>query len=262
MALRAELCWDDDRRFEVEVIARSLSKDPSGTVAALRRTIHGCEWMITRWALLAHAAETQETGWTEDQSKLAFDLLATPHAFRKGKKPGVTLDDSGKIDQDFDHPANVARRQIDLLKAKRDAVADLDEAERALASNDFTNEGDPELRRLRRYETALHTRMRWSLKQVENPIPNRRTDPRIRPTWLMEPEQDPKPEKPHPDDVAAAAWSPVHIHPPFDLEGDEIPPMGVDPNIPEIVMNRREKRFQKAEALREKRREKARKLRA
>ena len=28
ISLRAELTWDDDRRFEVEVLARSLPKDP------------------------------------------------------------------------------------------------------------------------------------------------------------------------------------------------------------------------------------------
>src|SRR5208282_1033846 len=38
MALKAELSWDDDRRMEVEVLGRSLAKDPSTTVQALRTT--------------------------------------------------------------------------------------------------------------------------------------------------------------------------------------------------------------------------------
>ncbi len=262
IALRAELTWDDDRRFEVEVLARSLPKDPAATVIALRRTLHGCEWMITRWALLAHAADSQPSGWTDDQIKIAFDLLATPHAFREGNKPGVTLDDEGQIIEPAADSARVARSQIALLKETRDLVADLDESERSLASSDLTNEGDPELRRLRRYEATLHSRLRWCLKQVDVQSPYRCPDPLLRPNWVTDPEPIPAPEPKTADEIAFESWNPSSLQPPFDLEPDEIPPMGENPDIPKIFANRQAKRARKAEALRQTRREQVGKRRA
>jgi hypothetical protein len=262
ISLRAELTWDDDRRFEVEVTARSLAKDPSATVVALRRTIHGCEWMISRWAMLAHAADTQPTGWTVDQTKLAFDLLATPATFREGRKPGVLIDDEGRVLEAADDPAIVARRQIASLKAARDIVADLDESERALAASDLTNEGDPELRRLRRYESSLHSRLRWCIKQIDIQSPYRCPDPSLRPVWMIDPEAVPSPDPKTAEERAIEAWKPTDLHPPFDLKPEEIPPIGKNPDIPAIISARHEKKLRKAEALRKKRREKVEKLRA
>jgi hypothetical protein len=248
ISLRAELTWDDDRRFEVEVTARSLSKDPSGTTCALRRTLHGCEWMISRWALLAYAGDTQPEGWTVDQKKLAFDLLATPLQFREGTQPGVMLDDEGRlIDAPYD-PSSIARRQIALLKSSRDIVGDLDEAERALAASDLTNEGDPELRRLRRYESMLHTRLRWCIKQVDIQSPYRCPDPTLRPVWIADPETDLKPEPKTEDEIAVEKWLPTNGHPPFDLTPDEYPPLGQNADIPAIIVGRRLKQVLKVEA--------------
>ena len=262
ISLRAELTWDDDRRFEVEDIARHLGKDPAATVEALRRTSHGCEWMMTRWAMLAHAADTQERTWTEDQSKLAFDLLATPHAFREGREPGVVIDLEGRVIDPGNDPAAVARREIALLKERREIVADLDEVNRALASADLTNEGDPELRRLRRYESALFNKMRWCIKQITIQSPYRLPDPSLRPQWVIDAEPTPAPEPKHPDEVAAEKWTPGSFQPPFCLEPDEFPEPGKPADIPAILSGRREKRFQKAEARRESRRKKVERLRA
>jgi hypothetical protein len=244
------------------MLARSLSKDPGATCEALRRTLHGCEWMIARWALLAHAAETQAEGWSVEQTRLAFDLLGTPAVFREGKRPGVMLDDEGQVIDTGENPAEVARRQITLLKHQRDVVSDLDEVERSLAAVDLTNEGDAELRRLRRYETSLHTRLRWAI--------NRHPDPSLRPNWTVDREPPPepnaepplKPEPRMPEEIAVESWKPTDIHPPFDLEPDEIPPIGQDPDILAIVAQRRQKKLQKEETRRQKRREKIGKLRA
>jgi hypothetical protein len=218
--------------------------------------------MITRWALLAHAADTQPGGWTDDQKKLAFDLLATPHAFRKDNQPGVVLDDDGRVIESPSDPASFARLQIAGLKAERDIMADVDEVERTLAAADLTNEGDPELRRLRRYESALHSKLRWSIKQIDIQSPYRCPDPSLRPVWMMDPEVDLKPEPKTPDEVAAENWKPEMGHPPFDLEPDEIPPIGEKPDIPAIIESRREKKLRKAEATRQKRRREVEKLRA
>ena len=255
------MTWDDDRRFEVEVLARSLAKDPASTVEALRRTPHGCEWMMTRWAMLAHSADTQKA-WTDEQSKLAFDLLATPSAFREGRKPGALLDLDGRVIDPGNDPAAVARREIATLKERRDVAADIDEVNRSLASNDLTNEGDPELRRLRRYESALHSRMRWCLARIDIQSPYRCPDPSLRPVWVAEPELALKPEPKTEDEKAAEGWTPSLIHPPFDLEPDEFSEPGQDIDLPRILSMRREKQFRKAEARRDAQRRKLERLRA
>ena len=262
ISLRAELTWDDDRRFEAEDLGRSLSKDQASAVEALTRTSHGCEWLMKRWAMLAHAAESQDGKWTDDQTRLAFDLLATPHAFRAGRKPGVVIDLEGKVIDDGSDSAAVARREIATLNERREVVADLDEVNRALASADLTNEGDPELRRLRRYESELFSKMRWCLKQITIQSPYRCPDPSLRPNWVVEPEPTPAPEPKHPDEVAAEKWDPQSWQPPFDLEPDEFPELGQKHDMPKILAGRRQKRHQKAESRREARRKKVDKLRA
>jgi hypothetical protein len=260
MALRAELTWDDDRSFEVEIVARSLAKDPSATVEALRRTSHGCEWMMKRWAMLAYVADTQ--AWTEEQNRLAFDLLATPAAFRPGQQPGIVIDLEGRVIEGADDPAAVARREIAALKERREVVGDIDEVDRALAASDLTNEGDPELRRLRRYESELHSRMKWCLNQINTPSPHRFPNPSLRPSWVADPEPIPKAEPKSADEVAVENWSPATGHPPFNLEPDEFPEPGQVADIPAILNARREKHFRKAEARREARRKKVERLRA
>ena len=263
VSLRAELTWDDDRRFEVEVLARSLAKDPASTVEALRRSPHGCEWLMGRWAMLAYSADTQPGGWTPDQTRLAFDLLATPPLFREGRKPGVVIDGEGRLVDNADDSAAVARREIAALKERRDVVANLDEVDRHLASSDLTNEGDPELRRLRRYESALHGRMRWNLKQITIQSPYRCPDPGLRPRWVASLDE-PIPEfEPETAQVAAAeACQPEAVAPPDDLEPDEPLEAEGEVEVPVILNARREKKLRKAEARREGRRRKVDKLRA
>jgi hypothetical protein len=262
ISLRAELTWDDDRRMEAEVLGRSLAKDPSATVQALKSTPQGCEWLMTRWAMLAHSADTQKDGWTVDQTKLAFDLLATPHAFRNDRKPGACLDFEGNVLDDSDDPAKVARREIAALKERREVVADIDEAQRALAINDLNNEGDGELRRLRRYESSLHSKFKWSIAQISIQSPYRCPDPSLRPSWILDPEPELKPLPKSPDEIAAENWKPEMGHPPFDLEPDECPELGKVADIPAILQSRREKKARKDEAKRETRRKKIERLRA
>jgi hypothetical protein len=221
ISLRAELTWDDDRRFEVEVTGRSLSKDPGGTVESLRRTPHGCDWLMARWAMLAYSADVQQGSWTDDQTKIAFDLLATPHAFRNVGKPGASIDFEGRLIDSADDSAAVARREVKALKERREVVADLDEVDRIQASSDLINEGDPELRRLRRYESTLFSRMKWCLKQITIQSPYRCSERSLRPNWVVDPEAvpEPKPERPE------------VVQPPLPLELLD----GSEPKLPEYL---------------------------
>ena len=251
VSLRAELAWDDDRRLEAEVLGAMLARKPSVTLETLRRTPHGCDWLIRRWSLLEEAAAA-DTGWTPEQVALAFDLLDMPPAFRGGRHPAGPGQDG----------AALARAQVAELLERREAVADLDEVERALTEADLNNDGDPELRRLRRYESTLHSRMRWAVAQVHLKSPNTRTLPGLRHGWHGDPIPTPAPEPRLEEEVLAERHPSDSPHPPFDLEPDEYPPPGQKADIPRIVESRKEKRFARAEARRAARRRKAEKLRA
>jgi hypothetical protein len=260
-ALRAELAWDDDRRLEAEILGGMLAKRPAETVETLRRTPHGCEWLMTRWAMLARVADV-EKAWNDDQTSLAFDLLATPTVFRTGRKPGETLDFDGNLVEAADDPAAVARRAIAELKQQREIAADLDEVERALVEADLTHDLDPEMRRLRRYEGTLHRRFQWCVAQINHPSPYKAANPGLTPNWTAPPEPELKPEPPLPEELLAAKHSPLSPHPPFDLEPDEFPEPGQDADIPAILKSRKEKRQRRAEARREAKRRKLQGLRA
>jgi hypothetical protein len=170
LALRATICWDDDRRLEASVLGSKLAKQPEGVASQLRSTHHGCEWMISRWILLLNATITRGA-WTPEQSLLAFNLLGTPTAFREGHEPGEMLDAHGRALSGADDQAVVARREIAALQARRELTEGLDQADRARAEADLGDDSDPELRRVRRYESALNRQLRWTLEQLEAPAP-------------------------------------------------------------------------------------------
>jgi hypothetical protein len=161
---RASVTWDEDRRGDAIRLGSKLAGRPEEVVTQLRETLHGCEWLLARWAMLAHAADSQR-GWTPELTRLAFDLLGTPAEFREGYAPGTEIDLAGKS---FGLPpalADVARRAIDELIGRRDLLRPLDEAARERAEADLSDD-DPEIRRLRRYEAELHRRLKWSLEQI------------------------------------------------------------------------------------------------
>jgi hypothetical protein len=178
IAIKAELSWDEDRKLEVEYLGEQLGNRPAIVVEKLKATPQGCEWMMTRWAMLAYCADCKRP-WTPAQVQLAFDLLATPADFREGHNPGVAIDTEGRVIDAGDDPAAVARREIQLLKIRIEQVAPLDEANRCLAMADLNDDHDPELKRVRRYEGSLHSRLRWCINQLQKEGP-----PREIPRWL------------------------------------------------------------------------------
>jgi hypothetical protein len=217
---------------------------------------------MTRWAMLAHTADVNKE-WTPEQSRLAFDLLGTPIEFREGTRPGAGLDLDGRLVESADDPAAVARREIDALKERRELVEGLDEVNQALAAADLNDEDDPELRRLRRYESALHRRLRWCLSQLRYESPHRRAHPSLtRPRWDVQPEPMVEPAPVPESEKPKEHWQVKPPNPPFDLEPDEIPAAGEVVNIAAILASRREKKYQKAEARRDSRRRKLERLRA
>src|SRR3954447_6984465 len=64
--LSAEKRWDEAREDEVLDLVKLFDKEPGAAVARLRRTGHGCRWLIARWRGLAERLEAPESeggGW-------------------------------------------------------------------------------------------------------------------------------------------------------------------------------------------------------
>jgi hypothetical protein len=258
--LRAMLTWDDDRRFEAEMQGKQLARDPAVTVEILRRTPQGCDWLINRWTLLAYAADYQNQGWTPEQTSMAFDLLGTPAEFRNIGKPGAALDVHGRMIGESDDSADVARRTIDELLRRKDVVARLDQVKRAQAEADMDHNSNAELKSVRRYESVLHNRLRWVVRQIGHEPNDRERNPYYAPVWELEPAPPEKPEPKSADEKAWEAHDPNSFSPPFCLTEDEFPPPGQKADIPQVLKSRTEKKLAKAETRRQADRRKAEKL--
>jgi hypothetical protein len=258
--LRAMLTWDDDRRFEAEMQGKQLAKDPAVTVEILRGTPQGCDWLIKRWAMLAHAADRRNNAWTPEQTSLAFDLLGTPDEFRDGGQPGASIDAHGRVIDESEESAAVARRTVDELLLRKEIVARLDQVKRAQAQADTDHHSNVELRSVRRYESTLHNRLRWAVRQMEREPNDREKNYHYAPAWELEPRRPEKPEPKTADEKAWEAHDPNSFSPPFCLTEDEFPPPGQKADIPSILKSRKEKSLARAEARREAARRKAEKL--
>ncbi len=166
----------------------------------------------------------------------------------------------------------MARRQIAELKARRDQVEPLDRANRSLAEADLGDDTDPELKRLRRHEATLHSRLRWFTKQLRFQSPEKEPYRGLWASWIGDHEHQnapqivpptPLPEPkavvvPEVEYITPGARFPM-VNPPFDLEPDEFPMAG---DIPMILAHRRDKETKKAGARRDARRREVDKLRA
>jgi bifunctional DNA-binding transcriptional regulator/antitoxin component of YhaV-PrlF toxin-antitoxin module len=143
LADRANHSWDVDRRDEIEQIAAALPKRPARIVARLRRSRHGCEWLIHRWQGLADVLE-RGLEWTEKEQALALDLLGIPLELRDsvGISPGDPVKEM------------VAREIERLAKFKAEALDELDQTEQKLAERGHEVVPDRERLRLRRYEAS------------------------------------------------------------------------------------------------------------
>jgi hypothetical protein len=229
--LRAELIWEDDRKLEAAILGEQLSRRPEPVLERLRQTPQGCEWLLGRWALLAHAAPEGQA-WTPDQETLAFDLLGTPPGFREA---GLAVDWSALI-----------AREVADLERRIEIVQELDEADRQWAESGLID--DPELRRLRRYEASLHRQMQWSLKLLQAPpVPQ----PGPKPTAPgPQPEPQPGPE-PGPEPGPQPGPQPEPDPEPAPPDPEVAPSTGRAVAPPSRSAARAEKKLIKAEARRE-----------
>ncbi|WP_435018870.1 hypothetical protein TA3x_000859 [Tundrisphaera sp. TA3] len=257
ISLRAERFWDDDRRAEAEALGARIADDPAHVGNTLRATLHGCEWLMTRWALLAREAD-REGGWDASHTAMAFDLLGAPRSFRRGR-PGETIGLDGRVEGTPPTPGDLARQQVALLQERMAEVADADQLDRAMAEADLgelAQGGTPELRRLRRYETTLYRRLRWCMDQLQKvpgflrPHPDLETYLQAGPEVESEPGPEPVPAAPTTEVPAAEAIPPA---PDSSVPKPEPAPPGITP-VPTPRARRRDPRVLLAEARKEARR--------
>jgi hypothetical protein len=145
---RAVLCWDEDRRDHVHALGARLARDPSRVSEALRRTKQGTDWCLERWAGLEEAAEVQGS-WTDEQRRLAFDLLGVPLEFRATSRNVPDASEGAAL-------AELAAREIARHGGRLESsLIDLDEAMQAMAASGMPMEEDATTRSLRRSESML-----------------------------------------------------------------------------------------------------------
>lgn len=157
---RADLCWDDDRRLDVENLGSRLSKNPGKTIAALRRTTQGADWLIERWTALGDALR-MAGDWDEAQRTLALDLLGTPPELRKASR--LVHAEAGLLDL-----SNLVADQIAGLRARqREALDVLDAEDREFTRLGAPSTEDGQTLRLRRYEAECRRSLRWALAEFD-----------------------------------------------------------------------------------------------
>ena len=156
---RAIRFWEEDQKLAVETVALKLGKEPGKTVAKLRETPAGIDWLLSRWQILA---KVEPDAWTDDQRELAHRLA--------GGDP--TVDPA---------VAGFAHGRIDELTSFRARVVEADTIIRGLVEADLLDDRVPDLAKLRRYNRSLHRQMKWYVDQFHVEHPDRWDDPRRRP---------------------------------------------------------------------------------
>jgi hypothetical protein len=176
-ALRADLCWNEDRRLEAEELGARLARRPSLVGRRLTKTRQGCEWLLDRWRELSAVLDDGRE-WNELERSLAFDLLGTRASLRH-RDPWPEGGSAREL----------ARRQVETLeRLKADSLEALDEREREAARRGVPVELPRPLAKLFRYEAACVRRLSWAREQLR---PSRPEPPK-------QPEPAPQPPSPEP----------------------------------------------------------------
>ncbi len=233
-AHRAEFHWEEDQWREANRTAARLHRDPSRTVGQLQRSVAGCDWLITRWADLAHQADRQP--WTEAQQTLAHDLLATPPEFR-ADPPTHQVDAYGQVVVPELTEADLAHAQLAELRELRAAISDADETAQTLAMADLNDFGNRDIGRIQRHERALLSDLNQAIAQSQYESPHPRGTTRFLksiPAQFFETSAAPAPNEPKPT-VPAAPNEPRPE--PILIANEPKPRAPIAPNEPIITAN-------------------------
>jgi hypothetical protein len=148
--------WDIDREAEVEEIAKGLKKNPSRTISLLRKSPHGCAWLIARWELLEEIL-IEENAWTDEQHEYVLDLL--------GVDPKLRVSNSNNASQ-YDTNREMITREIDYLRFQQESAQRHDDFDRELAEKGIGAEFSPSGTRFLRYERMAQRRFDKCYQQM------------------------------------------------------------------------------------------------
>ncbi len=158
-AFRAREFWYEDQNLHVEIQAEKLARNPGKTIAQLKMTPAGCDWLIRRWQTLG---QTAPVDWTEDQKTLASHLAG--QTYEAGATPGCS-------------PAAA----IATLRACRVRVEAADAMDRSLVQADLSDALGPDFARIRRCTQSLFTRLRFFLGLLAHESPSLATPAELLP---------------------------------------------------------------------------------
>ena len=143
-SLRALDFWEEDQQLAVEMLAPKLARDPARTVAKLRQTLAGSDWLMEQWRSLA---QLDPTTWTEDQVALARQLA--------GGKPEINPAASG-----------FAAARFAELEANRAKVAEHDALVRRMVEDGLSDAHVPGLAQLRRDQRFFDRQMKCYTREL------------------------------------------------------------------------------------------------
>jgi hypothetical protein len=218
MKAQVEESWDEDRRLAAAQLGRKLADDPLVVSHTLESTLHGAEWKLERWEKLGQALETQG-GWTEEQIRLAYDLLGLPEEEREPTED---------CEEEFEAACEIVASEQERLRLRIERVLEPRDAREHWGAQIGQPPPDmPQLQRLRRCESECSRRMNRALDRLKagrHAIPVA-TPPQAvaapSPTPTSEPASQP-PTTPvasqAPDSVAAPSPAPGAPTPPAPAE--------------------------------------------
>jgi hypothetical protein len=213
MALRRRVDerWETERQIAVLELAQGLAERPEIVTLRLELSSCGVAWKLERWASLAEALEREGT-WTDEESKLALDLLGVPPAERP--PDGVVFD--------FESCQFLVNEQTARLRElKAEVLEPSEESERLEALLGVPHDQSKEAQLYRRYE-AEHWRKYMGLaKQLRLRVPEGEAPdtPRVIFEGLPATHRPPLPQAaPAPVGVAPASRPPAPspVAPPVD----------------------------------------------
>src|SRR5262249_52514482 len=154
-ARHAATGWDLDQQTYAAQLGHQLANAPGLIRPQLEGFLHGCDWLLGRWNLLAGAL--QERGdWTVAERSLAIHLM------------GETADE--EVGAEAPEPAvwqaMVAGEWARLEALRSEGLEEQDAEQRAAAELGWAAEHSPGVRRLRRYWGQHQRAFGWAWEQL------------------------------------------------------------------------------------------------
>ena len=157
---RVILCWDQDRREQIEDQAARLSKDCARVSRRLKGSKQGVEFLLERWHCLAQIARTNGA-WTAAQRQLAYDMLGASEVLRDGGFYIPVEDNAGAL-------VEVAEQEIGWLEESLErSLLQLDANDRAMAASGMAMFEDATSKRFRRYNASNRRALSWARKELD-----------------------------------------------------------------------------------------------